>query len=93
MEIKTLSGASLIQELKLTLGQYDLYRGLLEVIDPERQLFIAITEVAYNAMSRRPALALILERYQLPLVIIDLEREAIVKWLPSPPIANSSATL
>jgi hypothetical protein len=92
VEITTLSGASLVQELKLTLGQYDLYRGLLEVTDPERALYIAISDVAYSALTRRPALALILERYQLPLVIIDLEREAVVKWLPSPPIANSSAT-
>lgn len=92
VEIKGLSGASLIQELKLTLGQYDLYRGFLEVTDPERELYIAVSDAAYDSMARRPALQLIPQRYQLPPVIVDLEREAIVGWLPSPPTSGSSAT-
>jgi hypothetical protein len=92
VEIKSLTGASLVQELKLTLGQYDLYRGFLEVIDPERELYIAISDTAYNTMIGRPALALILRRYRLPLLIVDLEREAIVQWLPTSPTSDSSGT-
>ncbi len=41
VEVKSFVGASKIQDLKETLGQYDIYRYLLEETAPDRELYIA----------------------------------------------------
>lgn len=38
VEVKSFIGASKIQDLKEALGQYDIYRYLLEEIAPDRKL-------------------------------------------------------
>ena len=81
VEIKSFTGASPIQDLKVTLGQYDLYRGFLEVTDPSRQLYIAISDVAYQNVFAQRAIQLIVKRYQLPLIVVDTKAEEIVAWI------------
>lgn len=49
VEVKSFVGASKMQDLKEALGQYDIYRYLLEEIAPDRKLYVAISNVAYSA--------------------------------------------
>src|SRR4051812_44135666 len=44
VEVKSFLGASLIHDLELALGQFLLYRSILEEQDPERALFLAIPD-------------------------------------------------
>jgi len=53
VEVKSFIGASKIQDLKEALGQYDIYRYLLEETAPDRKLYIAISNVAYNTFLLR----------------------------------------
>ncbi|MEH1883242.1 MULTISPECIES: XisH family protein [unclassified Nostoc] len=46
IEVKSFVGASKIQDLKEALGQYDIYRYLLEEIAPERKLYLAVGAIA-----------------------------------------------
>lgn len=46
VEVKSFVGASKIQDLKEALGQYDIYRYLLEETAPDRKLYVAISAVA-----------------------------------------------
>lgn len=80
VEIKSFIKRSPIQDLKEMLGQYDLYVGYLEVTDPERQLYIAIGRKVYEDFFTRKAIQLIVQRYALPFILVDLETEEIVKW-------------
>jgi hypothetical protein len=66
------------------LGQYDLYRGFLEVIDPNRQLYLAISETSYQNLFSQRAIQMIMQRYQLPLIIVRLATEEIITWIPRP---------
>lgn len=84
VEIKSFSSASPVQDLKVALGQYVLYRGLLEVTAPERQLYLAVSEASYRALFSQKAVQLITARDNLHLVVIDLAIEEIVQWLPLP---------
>lgn len=68
-----------IQDLKETLGQYDLYSVYLEQVDPER-LYIAIRREIYENFFSQKAIQIIVQHYQLPLLIVDIEKEEIVKW-------------
>jgi hypothetical protein len=44
VEIKGFSGRSTVYELEHALGQYLIYRSVLRRADPDRRLFLAVTE-------------------------------------------------
>lgn len=81
VEVKSFVGASKIQDLKEALGQYDIYRYLLEETAPDRKLYIAISEVAYNTFFTQDVTQLILNRHQLPIIVVDIETEEIMQWI------------
>jgi XisH protein len=81
VEVKSFIGASKIQDLKEALGQYDIYRYLLEETAPDRKLYIAISKVAYNTFFTQDVTQLILNRHQLPIIVVDLETEEIMQWI------------
>jgi hypothetical protein len=67
--------------LKEALGQYDIYRYLLEETAPERKLYVAVNTVAHNIFLNQDAIQLILNRHQLPLIVVDTEVEEIKQWI------------
>jgi hypothetical protein len=81
VEVKSFIGASKIQDLKEALGQYDIYRYLLEETAPDRKLYIAISKVAHNTFFTQDVTQLILNRHQLPIIVVDLETEEIMQWI------------
>jgi hypothetical protein len=88
VEVKSFVGRSPIQDIKIALGQYDLYQGFLEVLAPERKLYLAISKKVYDTLFEQKAIQLIVQRYELPLLIVDIEKEEIVKWTKPPNIAS-----
>jgi hypothetical protein len=81
VEVKSFIGASKIQDLKEALGQYDIYRYLLEETAPDRKLYIAISNVAYNTFFTQDVTQLILNKHQLPIIVVDIEIEEIMQWI------------
>jgi XisH protein len=81
VEVKSFIGASKIQDLKEALGQYDIYFYLLEETAPDRKLYIAISKVAYDTFFTQDVTQLILNRHQLPIIVVDLETEEIMQWI------------
>jgi hypothetical protein len=81
IEVKSFIGASKIQDLKEALGQYDIYRYLLEEIAPDRKLYIAVSTVAYKSFFSQDVIQLILKKHQLPLIVVDTETEEIRQWI------------
>ena len=81
LEIKSFLGRSEVREFETALGQYQLYRGLLEVTDPARTLFLAVSETTYQDFFQRAAIQLILKRFQVALVLVNVENEEIVRWI------------
>jgi hypothetical protein len=80
VEVKSFIGVSPIQDLKLALGQYALYLGFLEVIAPERKLYLAVSDIVYREFFEREAIQLIMRRYQVALIAVDVQKEEVVKW-------------
>jgi hypothetical protein len=81
VEVKSFIGASKMQDLKEALGQYDIYRYLLEETAPDRKLYIAISNVAYNTFFTQDVTQLILNKHQLPIIVVDIEIEEIMQWI------------
>ena len=81
VEVKSFIGTSKLQDLKETLGQYDIYRYLLEETAPERKLYVAVSAIAYKSFFTQDVIQLIVNRHQLPLIIVNTEVEEIVQWI------------
>ncbi len=81
VEIKSFIGQSHTQDFKLALGQYNLYLGLLELTAPDRKLYLAISHKIYDKYFRQKAVQMIAERFQLAMIIVNLETEEIVQWI------------
>ena len=81
VEVKSFVGASKIQDLKDALGQYDIYRYLLEEIAPDRKLYLAVNKVAYNSFFTQDVTQLILNKHRLPIIVVDIETGEILQWI------------
>ncbi|NEP22095.1 XisH family protein [Moorena sp. SIO3I6] len=80
VEIKGFDSPSVINELEKTMGQLQLYQWALEKQEPERQLFLAISQAIYIRHFQKPIFQLAVERNKINLLVYEPEREAIVKW-------------
>lgn len=80
VEIKSFLAPSSMADFELALGQFLLYRGYLEQSDPEAELFLAVTNLIYSDFFQREAIQLIVKRFDLALLSVDVEREEIVAW-------------
>lgn len=81
VEVKSFISPSNISEFHTALGQFLNYRDALEKIEPDRQLFLAVRVPIYETFFQRKFIASAVERYQLRLVIYDVQQEVIHQWL------------
>lgn len=81
VEIKSFMGPSPIQELKVALGQYDIYLGFLELLDPERKVYIAISQTIYQKFFQLKAIQMLMRRYHTPLIVVNVPTEEVVAWI------------
>ena len=80
VEVKSFAQASQIHELQTALGQYEIYRGFIEVIEPERKIYLAISEDVFEQFFSRSAIQFIVQRFQVSLIVVDVDKEEVVKW-------------
>lgn len=82
VEIKSFVGASEVEDLKNALGAHILYHDVLAVVQPQRQLYVAIREEVYYALFEEPIGRILLENQRIQLILFDPEQEVIVRWIP-----------
>ncbi len=82
VEIKELRGRSVIAELEQAIGQYMLYKLLLAQVDPDRQLYLAVTTKIYDEVFREPIGELVIRDLPLNLLIVDVESIEVNQWIP-----------
>jgi XisH protein len=82
VEIKSFSGPSELADLHGAVGQFVVYREVLAEIDPERELYLAVTEEVRTEVFESGVAQLLLARQIRRLVSIDPARKVIVQWIP-----------
>jgi hypothetical protein len=80
VEIKSFIGVSRLDDLEKAVGQYLLYRSWLSRSDSERQLFLAISEEAQHRVFERNSARVLLQDYEIRLIVVNIDREEIVSW-------------
>ncbi|MBN3911175.1 MAG: XisH family protein [Nostoc sp. NMS1] len=81
IEIKSFLSRSPMRDLETTLGQYLIYKAFLSLEYPEKQLYLAIGEIIYEDFFQKVAIKFILEKYQVSLLVVDMNKQEIVKWI------------
>lgn len=80
VEIKSFVGTSTLTELHNALGQYQVYLAVLEKIDPQRRLFLALSQTAFDELSAMDTFALVVERFGIALLVVRIAEEEIAQW-------------
>jgi hypothetical protein len=81
VEIKSFISTSAISDFHTALGQFLNYRIMLEVNEPDRQLYLAIPLDAYETFFQSSFAQVSIDRYQLKLIVYEPIAEEIVKWI------------
>ncbi len=80
VEIKSFLSRSPMRDFETALGQYLIYKAFLSVEHPEQQLYLGIGQKIYADFFQKVAIQFILLKYQVSLIIVDLDKEEIMQW-------------
>lgn len=81
VEIKVFSSPSQVTDLERAIGQYSIYRLLLEQLSPERELFLAIAQDVHEDFFMKPAIQDIVKAHQIRLLVFDPDVQEVVQWI------------
>ena len=81
VEIKSFRRASDMKDLEEALGQFVLYDRLLKRYEPERKLYLAVTEEVGTSVFEEEAGQVLLEDNIIQVFTFDPTKEEIVRWI------------
>jgi XisH protein len=80
VEIKSFLGKSWLHDFYKSVGQFSFYDLVIEVEEPDRELYLAMPEGAYNHLFRGPISVALAQRNQMKFILFNLETRKIVAW-------------
>jgi hypothetical protein len=80
VEVKSFIAPSAATEFSTALGQFLKYQLALEEVDAARRLYLAVPADTYRDFFILELPRLLIQRYQVRLIVYDPEEEVIVKW-------------
>lgn len=81
VEIKTFGSTSFITALYEAIGKYIVYRNVLETLDAERTLFLAVPNAVHKRFFEESILLRIMKKEKLNLLIYDEQQKTIAEWI------------
>jgi XisH protein len=81
VEVKSFVSDSEMQDLREAIGQFIIYRSVLQRTYPEYTLYLAIRNITYESIFEEPIGQLMIEDEHLKLIVFDSNEEVIVKWI------------
>lgn len=81
VEVKSFVGPSEVADMEQALGQYLLYRSLLQRHEPGRNLVLAVPLDAFESILSSELGRAVREDYALVILVFDIRQEVIRQWL------------
>ncbi|KAM3094956.1 element excision factor XisH family protein [Phormidesmis sp. 146-12] len=63
------------------LGQYIVYRNLIQLTEPEYTLYLAIDKTTHSDFFQRKSVQTVTRENQLLLLVVDIQKEEISQWI------------
>ncbi len=82
VEVKSFSGHSEMNDLENALGQYVLYYKILQRTEPDRDIYLAVRELAFVTVFEDDVGKLVLEDETVRLLVFDDKAKEVVRWIP-----------
>lgn len=82
VEVKSFVGLSEMEDLEQAIGQYIVYHDVLSRVEPERELFLAVSEAVFVNLFEEPIGRLLMENHRVRLLVFDPQTEVIRRWVP-----------
>ncbi|NJL36749.1 MAG: fatty-acid synthase [Leptolyngbyaceae cyanobacterium RM2_2_4] len=82
VKVKSFVGASEMDDLEKAIGQYAVYRAVLAEREPERELYLAVSEDILKDIFDEPLGKLLLENDLAQVIGFNPKTEVIVRWIP-----------
>ena len=80
VEIKSFISNSSVADFHVALGQYINYRIALSRLEPERTLFLAVSQITFDDFFVSRFAQTVMLETQMNLIVCDLDRKEIVQW-------------
>lgn len=81
VEVKSFISKSDVQDLKDAVGQYIVYRGILEELEPQRVLYLAVHRKIFKELFEEPIGQITLAKNHIRLIVFDPDKAEIVQWI------------
>lgn len=81
VEIKSFINESSLSDFHVALGQYMNYRIALSRLEPERVLFLAVSEEAYDDFFNSRFAQTVMLETRMNLIVCALKREELTQWI------------
>ncbi len=81
VEIKEFRSESAMLDLEQALGQYVLYSLLLGKVDPEREIYLAVTDTVYDDLFNEPVGELVVNELPMRLLVINTDKAEVRQWI------------
>jgi XisH protein len=81
VEIKSFIGRSLMYDFHNALGQYIVYRNLIQLTEPEYKLYLGIDDLVYGEFFQRKSIQAVTTQNNLLLIVVDTESQEVRQWI------------
>jgi hypothetical protein len=81
VEIKNFLDPSPINDLEKALGQYKIYSQILEDVEPDRLLYLAVGNMVFEDFFSEPICQLVIRKNNLNIIVFEPSKQEIIQWI------------
>lgn len=81
VEVKSFLRTSKITDFYNAFGQFLPYKVALRRVEPDREIYLAVPDTAYNVLFREILIQDLLQEYPVKIIVYSPEKEEINQWI------------
>ncbi len=81
VEIKSFLGLPIMDDLENALDKFVLYRSILRVIEPARQVYLAVSDETFANVLGTASGQIVMRDLALQTVLVDMDKVEVTEWI------------